>query len=259
MDEEIRRILKLLEEGKIKAEEAEKLIEALEEKRETKKRGSGILNIGEVITEAITSAVSVVPGIVLEGIKGVREVKESINWDIENPLYIEISGGDLKIDVGEDLRVVIEGKGAYSFQDNLVKLTAGEFFLLIPRMKVIKVNLSAGDIKGRLLCDDFEVYLKMGDGNLEVEADKVEGIVSMGDLDLNLINVPSSIKLNCSMGDIKLRLPEDFDGKIVTRVNMGDISIERKPDILKGDTFIYKTGEKCYVELKCSMGDIKVY
>lgn len=259
MEEEIRKILKLLEEGKISAEEAEKLIEALEEKRDAKKKISGSLNIGEIISEAITSAVSVVPNIVISGIKGIRKVEEKVRWDFNNPLYIEVSGGDVNVETTEEMQVSISGEGAYSFQDNLIKLVAGDFTIFIPKIDVLKINLSAGDIKGKVICNNFEVYVKMGDAYLEVESDKIQGTVSMGDLDIKIINLPSFVKLSCSMGDLKLHLPDDFDGKVVTAVSMGNISVERKADMTKGDSYLYKNGEKCYVELRCSMGDIRVY
>jgi len=259
MEEEIRKILKLLEEGKINAEEAEKLIEALEDKKETKKKVSGPLNIGEIISEAITSAISVVPNIVVSGIKGIRKVNEKINWDFNDPLYIEISGGDVDIELTEEREVCVSGEGSYYFQDNLMKLTAGDFTILVPKIDVLKINLSAGDIKGKIVSNNLEIYVKMGDAFLEVESDKIQGTVSMGDLDLKIINLPSFIKLNCNMGDLKVHFPEDFDGKLIANVSMGDVSIERKADIVKGDTYVYGKGEKCYVELRCSMGDIKVY
>ncbi|MGB9811646.1 MAG: SHOCT-like domain-containing protein [Dictyoglomus turgidum] len=258
MEEEIKKILKLLEEGKITAEDAEKLIEAIEEKRETKRKGIGVLDIGSIVAEAITSAFSMVPTLVASGIRGGTKVDETFDWDFERPLYIEVLAGDVNMSLSEEPKVVVIGEGVFSTNGDLLKIHAGDFNLAIPKLKLVKVNVSAGDLKGKLICNELEIFVKMGDANLEVEADRIQGGVNMGDFEIKLLKSPSLVKLNCHMGDLKIALPENFDGKIDATVSLGDLSFAKKADIIKGDTYIYGAGEKSYMELSCTMGDIKV-
>ncbi len=258
MEEEIKKILKLLEEGKITAEDAEKLIEAIEEKKEIKKRGIGILDIGDIVAKAITSAFSMIPTLVASGIRESAKVGETFDWDFEKPLYIEVLAGDVNISLSEEQKVVIKGEGVFSNNDDLLKFNAGDFNLIIPKLRLVKINVSAGDLKGKVICNELDIFVKMGDANLEVEADKIQGGVNMGDLGIKLLNNPSFAKLNCHMGDLKIALPENFDGKIDATVSLGDLSFARKADAIKGDTYIYGSGEKSYIELRCTMGDIKV-
>ncbi|HPP16489.1 MAG TPA: DUF4097 family beta strand repeat-containing protein [Dictyoglomaceae bacterium] len=257
--EDIKKILKLLEEGKITAEEAEKLIEAIENKKEEKKEGFNLGNIGEMISGAISSAVSVVPKVISGSIKARVDVKEEIEWDLEKPFHIEITGGDLEIKIGEEPKVIVEGEGVYSLEEDIIKLSAGSFILTIPRFKVIKLRLSAGDVDGKIACDECELYMSMGDMDLEVETKKLTAELSMGDLDINLVSSPEYATLKCSMGDMNVKLPENFDGKVITKVALGDVSIGRKADTIKDrNCYIYQTGEKSVIEVSCKMGDVSI-
>ncbi|HPU44174.1 MAG TPA: DUF4097 family beta strand repeat-containing protein [Dictyoglomaceae bacterium] len=258
--EDLKKILKLLEEGKITADEAEKLIEALENKKEEKKESFNLGNIGEMISGAISSAISVVPKVISGSIKAGGEVKEEIEWDVEKPFYIEITGGDLDIKVGEEPKVVLEGEGVYNLEEDVIKLSAGNFILTIPWFKVIKLKLSAGDVGGKIACDECELYMSMGDMDLEVEAKKLTAELSMGDLDINLVSSPKYATLKCNMGDMKVKIPEDFDGKVITKVTLGDVSVERRADVIKDrNCYVYKTGEKSIIEVSCKMGDVTIY
>ncbi|HOP94987.1 MAG: DUF4097 family beta strand repeat-containing protein [Dictyoglomaceae bacterium] len=258
--EDIKKILKLLEEGKITAEEAEKLIEAIENKKEEKKEGFNLGNIGEMISGAISSAVSVVPKVISGSIKARGEVKEEIGWDLEKPFFVEITGGELDIKVGEEPKVIVEGEGVYNLGEDIIKLSVGSFILTIPRFKLIKLKLSAGDVKGKIACDECELYMSMGDMDLELEAKKLTAELSMGDLDINLVSSPEYATLKCNMGDMNIKLPENFDGKVIAKVALGDVSVGRKADVIKDrNCYIYKTGEKSVIEVSCKMGDVTVY
>ncbi|MCX7720561.1 MAG: DUF4097 domain-containing protein [Dictyoglomus thermophilum] len=258
MEEEIKKILKLLEEGKITAEDAEKLIETIEEKRESRRKGIGFLDIGGIVAEAITSALSVVPNLVSSGLKGKVKADEVLDWDLERPLYIEVSAGDVSINISEESKIFIDGEGDFSIEDNVIRINAGDFNLTIPKLKALRVNLLAGDLKGKVICDEFEVYVKMGDASLDVDVEKIQGNVNMGDLSIKFLDDPSFAKLNCNMGDITVFLPENFDGKVVVDVPLGSLSVERKADNVRGNTYIYGSGEKSYIELRCNMGDVSV-
>uniref|UniRef100_A0A7C3ML81 Uncharacterized protein n=1 Tax=Dictyoglomus thermophilum TaxID=14 RepID=A0A7C3ML81_DICTH len=260
MDDELKRILKLLEEGKIKADEAEKLIEALEERKESKRKDKfGFVNIGEIVTDALTSAFSIIPGVIVNSMKGIKHVDEEYEWSEDKPLFLEITAGDLGIDVWQEEKIRIKGEGVFILEDNLIKFSAGDFSLNLPKLNTVKMKVSAGDVKGKLVAKESEILIKMGDGDLYIESEKFRAEVNMGDLDIVFAKAPSQGELICNTGDMSIVLPDDFDGKLVVKVTMGEASVERRPDmIVKGDTYIYGNGEKSEIIIRCSMGNINI-
>jgi len=260
MDDELKRILKLLEEGKIKADEAEKLIEALEERKESKRKDKfGFVNIGEIVTDALTSAFSIIPGVIVNSMKGIKHVDEEYEWSEDKPLFLEITAGDLGIDVWQEEKIRIRGEGVFILEDNLIKFSAGDFSLNLPKLNTVKMKVSAGDVKGKLVAKESEILIKMGDGDLYIESEKFRAEVNMGDLDIVFAKAPSQGELICNTGDMSIVLPDDFDGKLVVKVTMGEASVERRPDmIVKGDTYIYGNGEKSEIIIRCSMGNINI-
>jgi DUF4097 and DUF4098 domain-containing protein YvlB len=260
MEDELKRILRLLEEGKIKADEAEKLIEALEERKESKRRDKfGFINIGEIVTDALTSAFSIIPGVIANSMKGIKHVDEEYEWTEDKPLFIEITAGDLDVDVWEEEKIRIKGEGVFVLEDNLIKFSAGNFNLNLPKLNTVKMKVSVGDVKGKLVAKESEIFIKMGDVNLYIESEKVRAEVNMGDLDIVFVKAPSQGELTCTTGDISIVLPSDFDGKLIVKVAMGEVSVDKKPDmIMKGDTYIYGSGEKSEIFVNCSMGNISI-
>jgi len=260
MDDELKRILKLLEEGKIKADEAEKLIEALEERKESKRKDKfGFVNIGEIVTDALTSAFSIIPGVIVNSMKGIKHVDEEYEWSEDKPIFLEITAGDLGIDVWQEEKIRIRGEGVFILEDNLIKFSAGDFNLNLPKLNTVKMKVSAGDVKGKLVAKESEILIKMGDGDLYIESEKFRAEVNMGDLDIVFAKAPSQGELICNTGDMSIVLPDDFDGKLVVKVTMGEASVERRPDmIVKGDTYIYGNGEKSEIIIRCSMGNINI-
>ncbi len=260
MDDELKRILKLLEEGKIKADEAEKLIEALEERKESKRKDKfGFVNMGEIVTDALTSAFSIIPGVIVNSMKGIKHVDEEYEWSEDKPLFLEITAGDLGIDVWQEEKIRIRGEGVFILENNLIKFSAGDFNLNLPKLNTVKMKVSAGDVKGKLVAKESEILIKMGDGDLYIESEKFRAEVNMGDLDIVFAKAPSQGELICNTGDMSIVLPDDFDGKLVVKVTMGEASVERRPDmIVKGDTYIYGNGEKSEIIIRCSMGNINI-
>lgn len=260
MDDELKRILKLLEEGKIKADEAEKLIEALEERKESKRKDKfGFVNMGEIVTDALTSAFSIIPGVIVNSMKGIKHVDEEYEWSEDKPIFLEITAGDLGIDVWQEEKIRIKGEGVFILEDNLIKFSAGDFSLNLPKLNTVKMKVSAGDVKGKLVAKESEILIKMGDGDLYIESEKFRAEVNMGDLDIVFAKAPSQGELICNTGDMSIVLPDDFDGKLVVKVTMGEASVERRPDmIVKGDTYIYGNGEKSEIIIRCSMGNINI-
>ncbi|MGB9857420.1 MAG: DUF4097 family beta strand repeat-containing protein [Dictyoglomaceae bacterium] len=252
--EEIRKILKMLEEGKITVEEAERLIEAaIKEKEKKRKTSFDFAGIGEIIKDSISSVFSFIPEIV-ERI----EVKEDIEWSKEKPLILEITGGDVDIFTHEGNMIAVEGTGHYERIENTIKVAGGDFEIKIPNLLELKILVRAGDLEGKILAEKFTLKLDAGDADINLISKDINVSVKMGDLDLILENIPEEINIECKMGDVTLKLPEDFDGTIHPQIRFGDFSLH-KPYKIEGKDYIIGTGEKCKIEIDCRMGDVKIY
>ncbi|MCS7201454.1 MAG: DUF4097 family beta strand repeat-containing protein [Dictyoglomus sp.] len=257
--EEVRRILKMLEEGKITAEEAEKLISAIEEKG---RKERGILNFGKIIGDTVSSALSVIPEILGSVLffseKEILDEKKTLPFNKEEPLEINISGGDLSVKIGETDEVILKGKGRYNFSENKLVLSAGDFFLSLPKLKELKLIINAGDFNGEIYADKINIILNAGDADIFLKSFEVNCIVNMGDMDIKFMENPKRALLNCSMGDLSVVLPDNFDGVLTSKVSLGDFSILKEGYRYKDKKYIFGTGEKGEIEIYCKMGDVKV-
>lgn len=257
--EEIRRILKMLEEGKITAEEAEKLISAIEEKG---KRDKGVSSLGKVIGETVSSALSVIPGVLGSVLffsgEEIEEEEKVFSFNKEEPLEINISGGDLDIKTEEKDEIILRGKGKYNFCENKLTLSSGDFFLTLPKIKDLKLIINAGDFDGEIFADKVNIILNAGDADIFLKALELNCIVNMGDMDIKLIENPKKAVLNCNMGDLSIILPNDFDGVLSTKISLGDFSILKEGYRYKDRKYIFGTGEKGEIEIYCKMGDVSI-
>lgn len=257
--EEIRRIIKMLEEGKITAEEAEKLISAIEEKS---RKERGILNFGKIIGDTVSSALSVIPEILGSVLffseKEILDEEKALSFNKEEPLEINISGGDLDVKIGETDEVILKGKGRYNFSENKLNLSAGDFSLILPKLKELKLIINAGDLDGDIFADKINIILNAGDADLSLKSFELNCIVNMGDMDIKLMENPKKAVLNCNMGDLSIILPENFDGVLTSKVSLGDFSILKEGYRYKDKKYIFGTGEKGEIEIHCKMGDVKV-
>lgn len=257
--EEIRRILKMLEEGKITAEEAEKLISAIEEKG---KRDKGVSSLGKVIGETVSSALSVIPGLLGSVLffsgEEIEEEEKVFSFNKEEPLEINISGGDLDIKTEEKDEIILRGKGKYNFSENKLTLSSGDFFLTLPKIKDLKLIINAGDFDGEIFADKVNIILNAGDADIFLKALELNCIVNMGDMDIKLIENPKKAVLNCNMGDLSIILPNDFDGVLSTKISLGDFSILKEGYRYKDRKYIFGAGEKGEIEIYCKMGDVSI-
>ncbi len=255
--EEVRRILKMLEEGKITAEEAEKLISAIEEKG---KKDKGVSSLGKIIGDSVSSALSIIPGVLgnvlsFSGEELLEEITLSINR--EEPLEVNISGGDLDIKTEERDEIILKGKGRYNFSENKLTLSAGNFLLTLPKLKEFKLIINAGDFDGEIWADKINIILNAGDANIFLRSLEISCFINMGDMDIKLMENPKKATMNCNMGDLSIILPEDFDGVIIPKVSLGDFSMLKEGYKYKDKKYLFGEGEG-EIEIYCKMGDVSV-
>jgi len=257
---EIERILKLLEEGKINAEEAYRLIEAIKEKKKErtapKEEAFNFLDIGKVVTDAVKTAFSVVPHAVMVGFVH-KDLDESLELHDSEKLEIKFIAGDFQIRTVDQPLLKIEGHGNYKYENGTIVLS-GSLDVKLPKVKNLIIKANSGDIDGKIEGDEITLELKTGDADVEVKANKLNASVKMGDLDLEFARSPEYGEVHCEMGDLAIRLPVDYEGTVEAKINMGSLDMRKSGYRKDGEKYVFGAGEKSRLLVFCRMGDVEI-
>jgi hypothetical protein len=262
---EIERILKLLEEGKINAEEAARLIEAIKEKEEKRKRREeegkegiafGFFDVGKVISDTLRTAFSSVP-LVFSTAYRKKSLDKTVELEDKEHIRLNLSAGDLTINTYEGDALKLEGLGGYGYENGGFTLW-GDLEIQVPKTKELSLTVQGGDADGTLEADRINIEVKAGDGEFELKAREMEVVVKMGDLDIELLNAPEFGKVQCSMGDLELVLPENYEGTIETEVKMGNLEIKREGYKMEKGRIIFGKGEGSRIVVLCKMGNVEI-
>ncbi len=280
--EEKERILKLLEDGKINAEEATKLLEALGEPFRFTHRGPGA-DFGERIARKVELSLKGLPDMIESSIWFAGSGKEKeLEFDPKERLVIKAVSGDVTIKGDDERKIRIKlcnGHKVSETENELaLKTMSGDIDLRVNSSQKIELKAAAGDVSASNL--DAELTLRCGGGDLELEniagklsvavgGGDVEGRnisaelnirVGGGDIDLDLSACPGG-RIELGGGDITLAIPERADVElIVHKPKRGDISsdfdFETPEDVEEFNFTIGKPKAKLYVRTK--HGDITI-
>jgi len=264
---EIEKILKLLEEGKINADEAYRLIEAAEKEweRERIARDTEVhreFSLGDIIKNSIKnsikSALSTIP-MTVKGSLSARSINEIIPIEGLEELELDISAGDVELKTSSEVDgVKVKGMGGFQRSGSTIKLV-GDLRVLLPPLKKLTVRMKAGDLDAELEGKEVEVSVKMGDADIRLSAERGRVEVNMGDLDLILKRSPKYIKAICEMGDLNLTLPPDFDGSIETYVKFGSLEVDDSIDYRSEENrIVVGEGKASELFVVCNMGDVEI-
>lgn len=251
------KILKLLEEGKITAEEAARLLEAVAESEPKRRRGffkHGMEAFSDVMSDMIGMVFSTPFKDIAE-----REAKEysgkkkiifrGISGDIEisgtdNPSVIIKKDGYARI-FEEDDTLVIKGiSGNLQMEtpktvDVEIKGVTGDLSLENISGRVI-VNSVAGDITGKAMKGYFEGEFVSGD--VELEYDAIDGI-----------------KIKSHSGDVILRIDENIEAEVEVTSYHGDINCDLPlKEIIERDRYLkgILNAPKSRIEVVNRYGDV---
>ncbi len=216
------RILKLLEEGKINAEEAEKLLEAISEPAHDRRRGFWGRHF-EFVSE-------IIPGIFEASFKNHTTVEQR-EYTEKNRIKIKGISGNIDLTGSDGSAVTVEKDGLAKIYEEgnelVIKALSGYLKVIAPKGIEIKLKGIAGNINLDNLCGKIEVSSVSGDitgtrlsgsfdgefisGNAELEYDSVENI-SIRSRNGNLIlrisdNVKAEIEVTGTHGNIDCDLP----------------------------------------------------
>jgi DUF4097 and DUF4098 domain-containing protein YvlB len=255
------RILKLLEEGKIKAEEAERLLQALNEGEGRRKghHGWGFLGSMESIPDIISASMA--------GSFHDASGKEKMKYPRKKKIVFRGLSGDIYIQGEESEGIFIEKDGIAKIVEEsealVIKAISGDLKIKAPRdtdielkgvsgdldlndlKSRIDISSVSGDILGRGLSGSFRGDFVSGDIDLEYDSvERIEIKSKSGDIEIGLDpKVEATLEIESKYGnidcDFDLMEKEDDDdrlkgvinkptGKIEIRNDYGDVQITKK-------------------------------
>ncbi len=228
MDER-ERILKLLEDGKITAPEAARLLEVLGE-RYTRfgPRHMGP-EFGERIARKVELSLKNLPEMISTSISGLGfvtgddETKEVEFKPRENLLVKSVSGDiTVKGDDENTIRVKLEGghKIHEDEKDLVIKTISGDMHLDVPTSQKIIIKAASGDINIENLS---EISVRNNSGDADVKDVATITTISLGSGDISLERIQGEMTVSLGSGDLDA---EDLSAVLSVSVGSGDISME---------------------------------
>jgi DUF4097 and DUF4098 domain-containing protein YvlB len=230
--DEIMKILELLENGKINAEEAAKLLEAVSRTRpgisgEAAKlletvsrpghdRHSVHAEIVDDVMGGVSGIIESIPTIIRQTARlGTRGGKKTLSVKKRPKVKLSMVGGDIDITPAED--DTIKGNlssGVITARDTKeelwIKCLGGDAEIQLPKIEALAISVVGGDVKGEL------------DSNVLV-VKTLEGDISIA------LKTLTNAAIKSKSGDIDLEVPEDASARIDLYTMSGDIEFE--PDI----------------------------
>lgn len=213
------RILKLLEDGKINAEEAARLLEALsqsdvKDKKVKYKIWNSLENIPEVIATAVSTSFKHAVS------------KETLTFPKKDKVEFKGISGDLEIigNTTDTIEIEKEGFAKVKEKDNLLEIKAitGNLTIKMPMATDFAIKGISGDMSISSLVGRIEIASVSGDiKGKELSGSFIGDFVS-GDVDLDYKKV-EEIKIKLKGGDIILGLDEKVEAGIIVETKDGDI------------------------------------
>lgn len=228
------RILKMLEEGKISAEEAIRLLESLEKTKKKEKtneieeesieqESSGLDSVFTSIGEMVTSILKSIPRMVEKGIN-IPHSSQRRTIDASNiyRVVVKVIGGDITVRTSDDKRVVVSNisfPGSIKKADGeiLVKSMGGDIDLTVPKGIPLRLKVVGGDTKIRDLEQDASISIQGGDLTVHIKSPKrIDSKLQGGDLTVYLPK-DAQLRIFTDLDDetSELIFEEDLEGRVI--------------------------------------------
>ncbi len=254
MNEKLR-ILKLLEDGKINADEAARLLEAVNQSEAKERKGHFWSHI-ETIPHMVSSAIA----------SSFKDMHSDEHIEIPKKQKITVKGisGDIEIMGADTDRIGIDKDGFAKISEDddelEIKAISGNITITAPTntdftMKGVSGDLNMADLKGR-------IEIKSVSGNIigkHLSGSMVGNFVS-GDAELDYKEV-DEINITSQTGDLILKLDENIEAEVLLITENGDIDCEfalkderKSENSLKGII----NNPKAKIEIKTEHGDIVI-
>lgn len=250
-------ILKMLEDGKINAQEAERLLEALShsasrERKNKFKIWSSIEGIPKFISAAIGNSFTD------------SETVESMHYDAKKRLSFNGVSGNLEISGTDTTKITVERDGFSKIKEDdetlSIKTLSGDVKVQVPRNIDISVTGISGDISITDINGTTNIESVSGNFTGKGLSGSVFGEFVSGDIDI-LCNKFEKIKIKSRSGDVTLQLDKKVEAEIEMETGSGSMQCDfdllaenRSKNELKG--IINKpTGQIC---IKSKSGDLSI-
>lgn len=237
MSEERARILKLLEDGKITADQAARLIQALGAQGPSeppeppgwpgRRRHRRVLvgeldRIPDIVAEAVSSAVK-------SGFWPHDETRT--DFPGKSSLFLKSVSGNIELAGWDQDRITLEGGGTLlrvreRDEQLMVRSISGDVTGKVPHESRLELVSVSGDVTVSGVTGKFGLRSVSGDVEIsefsgELEIDSVSG-------DIRLERVSGRMRVESKSGDIKLEPVGEFSGEAVSK--SGDIDLFIRPD-----------------------------
>ncbi|UCF70986.1 MAG: DUF4097 family beta strand repeat protein [candidate division WOR-3 bacterium] len=252
-------ILKMLEQGKINAQEAERLLEAVTQSEAKERKGKH--KIWSSI-EGIPKVISAVIGNAIDDAQCQRE--GPLQYPKKKKLSFNSISGDLQI-IGTDtdkIEVQKDGLARIRHDDEAlyIKTLSGDIQISLPRATEISIAGISGDMDISDTAGPLHIESVSGDVTGKNLSGSFSGEFVSGDIDLEY-NKVDEINIRSRSGDVNLILSKKVEAKIELESRAGNISCEfelkdeeRTDHEVKG-IINRATGE---IEIKSKSGNISV-
>jgi len=250
-------ILKLLEDGKINAEEAERLLEAvsktgIHDKGARHKIWSSIEGLPKVISAALGNSFS--------------ESAEEEFHKYPSKKMIKFKGisGNLEIEGTDDDKIDIRKDGFAKIKELddaiVIKALSGNVGITVPKKIDLAVAGISGDIEFSNINGELEIESVSGDIVGKNLSGSLSGEIVSGDIDLDYAEV-EEIRIKSKSGNVVLRLDTKVEAEIEVETEGGDVTCEfdligkkEEDNVLTG--IINKPGAR--IEIKNKHGDVEI-
>jgi len=247
------KILKLLEEGKINAQEAARLLEAIGESEAGRRRGfiwRGLESIPDMMATMFDTS-----------FKNFT-TQERIETTGKKKIEIKGIGGDIEINGTDESNILINKDGLAKIIEEgdilIVKAVSGSVRIDSPKAIDIEVrgvsgNLELNNINGRI-----EISSVSGDIRGKGLSGSLNGEFVSGDVELEYDKV-EGIAIKSRSGDVILRIDESIEAEIEISSIHGDIGCELPlKDVTKRHNYLkgILNAPKSKIEIKNNHGDV---
>ncbi|HEC78873.1 MAG TPA: hypothetical protein ENI34_06990 [candidate division WOR-3 bacterium] len=251
------RILKLLEQGKINADEAARLLEALTFSHpHTSRRRHKIFSVFEWIPDIITSKIN---GSFEHG-----TADRTLAFSRKRRIKFKGISGDLQIHGGEENNITIQKDGFVKIkedEDTLeVKAITGDIEIAVPHTIDLSIKGVSGDITIRDISGEIKLTSVAADIHGSNLSGSFTGELVAGDVDIEYRHL-ENIDIKTKKSDITLRLADAVEAEIELEAKHGGIDCEfnllkekRTATTLKG--IINNKGAR--IRIKNDRGDIVI-
>jgi DUF4097 and DUF4098 domain-containing protein YvlB len=250
-------ILKLLEEGKINAEEAERLLEAVgrsssQDKATRQKIWSSLEGLPKVISAALGNSFS--------------ESAEAEFHKYPSKKKIKFKGisGNLEIEGTETDHIEIQKDGFAKIKEHedciAIQALSGNVSIKLPKATDLAIAGISGDIEMSNITGSLEIESVSGDIIGKNLSGSLSGEIVSGDMDLDYATV-DSIRIKSKSGDVTLRLDKNVEAELEIETSDGELICDfdlkdRKDEDEVVTGVINKPGAR--IEIKNKHGDVHI-